>query len=292
MNIQKKESIKMNKMPRHDKRSLKLLITIQVAVVILLYFISFFIHDENFKFFCSLLTLALSIISYYILFRIIRGIIVHAQKDAQNEAILKQKQIQEEHYLALEQSREQILSMKETILQTIINDKTKEEKKSSINALIDKYRELNVIDNCKNKVVDAILYNKALLTKSKHIKFQIMAMLPEKIAIDPVDIMCVFTNLLDNAIDANMKLDEQSRYIRVETKIEADYLVVKVENAKLSTEKVLLEKNKTSKIDKKHHGLGLSFVQSTCDKLNGSLRINEQEDFIQITALLSLQDTK
>lgn len=285
----------MTKMPLRDKRNLKLLIITQLIVVLLLYLISYFITNETLQFICNFLTMCLSLFSYYMLFRIIRSIIVRAQNDARNEAILKQKQIQEEHYLALEQSRERILSMKEEILKTIISDedlyeKSEEEKKQSINKLIQNYHDLNTIDNCKNKVVDAILYNKAILAKSKHIKFHITAMLPEEISINPVDLMCIFTNLLDNAIDANMKLDESKRYIFVESKIEANYLVVKVENPKLSTERVLMGKHKTTKINKENHGLGLSFVKSTCTKLQGSLNIDEQEEKIKISALLRLQE--
>lgn len=285
----------MRKIPFNDKRSLKLLIITQLTVVLLIYLISFHITNSTLKYICSLLTVLLSITSYCILFRIIRGIIVRAQTDARNEAILKQKQIQEEHYAALEQSRERVLSMKDTILQTLmegdeLEEKSEQEKKNTINTLIRSYREINMIDNCKNKVVDAILYNKALLAKSKHVPFHIMALLPEEIAIDPVDIMCIFTNLLDNAIDANMKLEEQKRYIRIETKLEANYLVVKVENAKLSTETVLVEKHSTTKDDKTNHGLGLSFVKSTCDKLDGSLSIENQVDSIKISALLRIQD--
>lgn len=287
----------MPKIVHHDKRSLKLLIVTQVVVVLLLYLDTFYITDKTLKWFCTSLIIVLSLLAYYILFRIIRGIIERAQKDAKNEAILKQKQIQEEHYLALEQSREQIMSMKDIILESIINDenlnkKSNEEKSQSITMLISDYREMNAIDNCLNKVVDAILYNKALLAKAKRIKFHIMAMLPEEIAIDPVDIMCIFTNLLDNAIDANMKLDEGKRYIRIETTIDKNYLVVKVENPKSCTDKVLIEKHKTTKEDKKYHGLGLSFVKTTCKKLGGRLVVDEQEEIIKMTALLQIQDQK
>lgn len=186
----------MRNMPYNDKRNLRLLIITQLSVVLLLYFITFYIMDGTLKFICSIVTVVLSICSLYILFRMIRGIIVRAQTDAKNEAILKQKQIQEEHYVALKQSRERVLSMKDTILKTLIeedelHEKTEQEKKTSINTLIKNYREINIIDNCKNKVVDEILYNKALLAKSKHVPFHIMALLPEEIAIDPVDIMCI-----------------------------------------------------------------------------------------------------
>ena len=86
--------------------------------------------------------------------------------------------------------------------------------------------------------------------------------------LSPIDVCAIFSNLLDNALEGSK--DAEDPYITVCGKDHEHFYTLIFSNN--VSENINIKNNsiKTSKKDKKHHGLGLSSIHSVIRKYNGS----------------------
>ena len=94
------------------------------------------------------------------------------------------------------------------------------------NTEIDNY--LNNLDNdltsvdtvfkTGNIMVDAILNSKISLAQNRKIKVNATAIVPKVLPVSEIDLCVIIGNLLDNAMEACLKLPEQDRTIRIYTR--------------------------------------------------------------------------
>lgn len=97
--------------------------------------------------------------------------------------------------------------------------------------------------------------------------------------IDDIDMCSLIGNLLDNAIEAQLNIIKDNRYIEVNMTNEDDILCISVKNA--ITGSVLINNNKlsTTKNDTKNHGLGTKIIKDIVGKYNGSIDYYEEDGF-------------
>ncbi|MEG2270569.1 MAG: GHKL domain-containing protein [Bacilli bacterium] len=280
----------MKKMVKFYKeyQSLNTFFLIQISLFILL-FIPYFIDNKIWISIVYFAVVLLCFSSYFSLYHIYKQISLHAKLEAEAEMIEKQKKLQEEHLKVSKENQLNMQTMREQIIKKIEpNQDTKQENhRKVINELMEEYASLYNIDYCKNKIVDAILYNKMLLAKRNKIQTKVQVIIPEVLKIKDTDVMSVFTNLIDNAIEASMKLDEKSRLIDIEAMVKSNYLIICVSNHKLST-KINLNFNVTTKMDQANHGLGLNIIKRTCNENNGVLVIEDYDTSVKMLCTLQL----
>lgn len=143
------------------------------------------------------------------------------------------------------------------------------------------------IANTDNIVVDAILNYKYTKMKENHIDFQSSLNIPTKLDIDDSDLALVLGNLIDNAIEATMKLADNERRIILTVKWDLGNLFIKVENSyngKLKTNQ--FGEIKTTKEDKSIHGFGLLSVKKCAEKYNGMMKTKYNHCIFEVTVLL------
>ena len=105
----------------------------------------------------------------------------------------------------------------------------------------------------------------------------------EKIAVPSMDICTILSNALDNAIEANVKIEKMSdRYI--ETKITNDEsgIFISIKNPSLEAPKKRAGNYISSKTDKENHGLGLKSIKRTVDKHKGDMFIKYENEVFTI----------
>ena len=157
----------------------------------------------------------------------------------------------------------------------------------AVNEIISNSEQLYQVDFCDNKTIDAILYNKSLLAKSLHIPFDIQVQIPQQLNIAYVDLICVYANLLDNAIEANCQVDETQRMLNITSALKMNQLIVKVENAKPANLHIDKNSGKTTKTDTSEpHGLGLKILQRTAEKYHGDMLIRDKGHEVSITVFM------
>ena len=95
----------------------------------------------------------------------------------------------------------------------------------------------------------------------------------EKNSIKPVDMCIILSNALDNAIEANRKIeDPEKRYIKLKMHGDETYSAISVSNpAAAAPVRVNQHSYATSKKDAGNHGFGLKSIESTAKKYGGEM---------------------
>ncbi|WP_035795332.1 sensor histidine kinase [Clostridium akagii] len=126
-----------------------------------------------------------------------------------------------------------------------------------------------------NIMVDAILNSKISLVKSKKININAKAAVPKKINISEIDLCIIIGNLIDNATEACMKIEnENHRFIRVYIGILKNQLYISVSNS-ASGEVKKINKEYISTKDK-NHGFGIKRINTIINKYDGY--VNRQNE--------------
>ena len=133
--------------------------------------------------------------------------------------------------------------------------------------------------------VNAILDLKKLICQENKIdiKYFILEDIPD---IDDTDLCTVLANLLDNAIEAEMK--ENKKEIRVSIKTVKNYLRIVIQNR---VSESVLSRNKmlsTTKDNTKLHGFGIQSVESTVEKNDGMFSFYEESGWFVADVMLKL----
>ena len=126
-----------------------------------------------------------------------------------------------------------------------------------------------------NIALDAIISTKKAIAASKGIDFRLKLQIPEKLPVDANDICVIFSNALDNAIEACEKIESGNKEIVVTVVYEDNSLICKIENTALNENNHDL---KTTKKDKKNHGFGIENIKSALSKYQNVLNIEREEN--------------
>lgn len=141
---------------------------------------------------------------------------------------------------------------------------------------------------CKNSIVNAVLNAKYNQAQEHQIDCFFHIDLEKLTGIDAISLCCLFSNTLDNAIEASVKIpDPKERHLSVKARVtENGYFTYEIMNAKKNA--VLEQKGilKSDKDETEHHGFGLSNVQEMVEKYNGTLDISYTEDTFTVTVLI------
>lgn len=270
-------------------KELNLLLCLQLMVFVLL-FLSISVKNDLQLAYITFMMNILSFVSYYYVYRIYKTIMKHVELETEMTLLENQKHIQKEHLTRSKEHHKYMEELKHRIAKEFkdcnINDHKEVRKQAQY--LIDRYSDLYSIDYCKNKIIDAILFNKLQVAKSLQIRCDVQLALPEALNMKDIDIMFLFTNLLDNAIEACEKLPQTERFIELEAMMRANVLCVCVKNAK--DHRIKIDRNfmKSTKDDPEHHGLGLQIIKRICKNYDGDFHIDDQGDVVIMYATINL----
>ena len=96
--------------------------------------------------------------------------------------------------------------------------------------------------------------------------------------IEPFDLCVLMGNILDNAVEACLKIDSESdRFIRVSGGLSANCLLIKAENSCVNNSVSTDSLPHTTKANTLIHGYGLRNIQRVLDRYNGNLTIKTEE---------------
>ena len=153
-------------------------------------------------------------------------------KDARHRASLEKS-----HYDSVLRRREELAGIRRDWLMrlntvaNLISDGKDEQSGDAIAALANRINDTNENQYCAIPVVNAILAEKEKKCKSAGIELLIELYLPPTPAVSPVHLCSIFSNILDNAIDACSKLHSSNKpVIRLKSLVEGDYLFIKATN--------------------------------------------------------------
>ena len=162
-----------------------------------------------------------------------------------------------------------------------------EEVKEYLHQLNDDLTNVDTTIKTGQVMVDAILNGKLALAAKNNIPVNVKARLPEKLSIRTIDLCVIIGNLLDNAIEENINLPEEDRFLRIYIGVKNTQLYLCFTNAagkrKVKYAKTFLSTKGTS------HGLGVSRVESIVKKYEGFFSADSEDGGFTAEILLPLE---
>ncbi len=139
-----------------------------------------------------------------------------------------------------------------------------------------------------NNALDIIFTEKSLLCYKNNIRFTCIADGKLLSFMDDVDAYSLFGNLVDNAIEA-LKDEAQKRVISLIIKGQGDFVSISIQN--FFSKQLHFENGLpiTTKKDKNYHGYGMQSIKMICEKYNGTLSINTNDNIFSVNILFLKQ---
>lgn len=141
-----------------------------------------------------------------------------------------------------------------------------------------------------NFALDIILTEKSLLCNKNGIKLSCIVDGKKLNFMKEEDIYSLFGNIVDNAIEAVISLDNDQRLIDLHVKAVDTLLSINAHNFYKNSLEFKDGLPKTTKADEEYHGFGMKGIQFICNKYNGDLSINTKNQVFNINILFPLDD--
>lgn len=123
-----------------------------------------------------------------------------------------------------------------------------------------------------SEILNIILMDKEKESEKNHIRFDFKMEIIDLSFISDIDIITIFGNLYDNAIEANNDYNNDNKYIESAIYQINEMIIIRVEN---SCNNQLIYSGKKIKSTKKNHsGLGITNVKNIINKYNGFFNID------------------
>lgn len=227
----------------------------------------------------------LSLLELLLFYNIFKNSIAEAEKDK----LLYQYEIGSKYYSQINDILEDMRIIKHNLKNSLIiidtYNKTNQKDKLQkyIDELLDETNVFVVPQIDKENIITSYLNYKVEQAKENEIKIDIENNLTSSINIDKTDVCQVVGNIMDNAIEANKKIND--KYIKLSLYNKDNYMIIKSENP---AKEPLLKKDNmilTTKKDKTNHGLGLKSIQKIAEKYEGSLEAEINNETFLIKAV-------
>lgn len=139
-----------------------------------------------------------------------------------------------------------------------------------------------------NTKIDAALNSKISLARKKGIQVNAKAVVPKDINISEIDLSIIIGNLMDNAMEACLKIeDEKKRFIRIYLDVLKGNLYIYVMNSVGDELKKIGNKYLSTK--KGSHGFGLMRLDNIVKKYQGYLDRQDESDVFVTEIMLPLE---
>lgn len=163
----------------------------------------------------------------------------------------------------------------------------KEENLSALNYLQNTLKALDVIDEYAksgNVGIDSILNYKIQTAIGQKIDVDLILQVPEKLNIQPYDLVAIIGNIFDNTIEAVLK-SEKKRKIDINISFNRNVLYIDISNP-FHGDLVYKGNNLVTTHNIENRGFGLESVKRSIDKYNGSMNIQHDNNIFNLNILL------
>lgn len=206
-----------------------------------------------------------------------------AKEEAKTEVMNEKLDMQHNYYLSIKESQERVKRLYHDINNHMASinalQNNNEEVNNYINGINEEINKFKNINDSGNILLNTILYEKNEQCKKYNINFTYDINFSKCDFMEMIDVTSIFSNLLDNAIEACNKIEHsEKRYINIRGTIVKKYFVLKCENSKIN--KINIKNNKflSDKKDKYIHGIGIQSIKSSIKKYNGDLEIKADDN--------------
>lgn len=200
--------------------------------------------------------------------------------------------LQLSHYTALTSQyeanrriRHDILHHVNTIRYLLANGQQQEATEYAGQLLAENQRS-SQLGQCDNPVIDAFLYGRVQEAKAQGITVETHIILPVELPVSNTDLVIVFGNLMDNAVEACAKLENPK--IELNAHIEKGYLVITESNPAVPEP----EGRKQRRIPELERGVGMQILKSVAENYQGSCMSETGNGNYSVSVFLKLGQAK
>lgn len=207
------------------------------------------------------------------------------QLEITNKLLENQLDSQLAHYDALTEQYEYIRSMRHDIyhhlntINILLQEGKHTEASEYAELLIPMQQYISKLGECQNPIVDAFLYDKVQEAEKKGIRVVPKILLPSALPISNTDLIVLFANIMDNAIEACSSIENAD--ITISAAISKGYLVVRETNP-FSAE----SSAKARRIPELERGVGFHILDDLAKKYNGNFTHEFNDDRFEVSVML------
>ena len=141
-----------------------------------------------------------------------------------------------------------------------------------------------------NPIADALLYDKSKVALEHNIIIKFKGIIPNNI-IANTDVCAIFSNALDNAIEACLKFpDEVDKQINISAKFSKGLFILNIDNPTLENVQIQNNYVHSTKNEKEQHGLGIASIKRATDNYSGKLELSCVNNTFCLKIVLDLND--
>ena len=217
-----------------------------------------------------ILVLLIILLLFYVMFLMMAvSLNRNARLQQENHFLSLQQERYENLCMAIEEARQARHDIRHHFVQlsSLAEQGDMEKIKKYLSATTEKISDYN-LHFCENQAVDSVFGYYSTLAKRENIPFHALVSLPTDLSIDEINLCLVFSNLLENAIQASVKTEPARRKINVEVYPHHNHLLlIHVENTfdgKIQQENNVFQSSKRS-----GNGIGIESVRHITDKNGG-----------------------
>lgn len=197
----------------------------------------------------------------------------------ENKLIREKVNMEYNYYMKIENNQEKVKKLYHDMKNHVIcisNLSDSDDIKRYIENINIKLNTIGDFFNTGNRILDIILNEKYEICKEKGIHLETYIDFSKIDFIDMTDICTIFSNALDNSIQACDKIKDVrvKKWILIKVTYVNKFCVIKIENSKVN--KILKVNNiiLTNKKDKNIHGIGIKNIEQTVERYDGQVNIN------------------
>ena len=197
--------------------------------------------------------------------------------------------IEQQHYQSIENKRYEIAKIRHDIKNQLISVKHLVETENYAEA----QKLISGIENnldataeyqyCSIPVINAVLHQKQQICADNNINFEADITVEDTGNLEQVHLCSIFSNLLDNSINANKKLPENDRYIKLFAQNKQGHIVISTENPTDMSSKKLLDPMQSS-------GYGLKILKDISEKYSGHFNISCEDIVCRAVISVCIED--
>lgn len=197
-----------------------------------------------------------------------------AQIEAENKALEYKNKLNADYFNELKENETELRKIKhdisgclETMKEIIYSEKNVDNAQSFFDEISHTLENITTGFYCKNSLINAIIINKSKVCNNNNINLNVDINIPEQLNISDMDICRALVNMLDNAIEANEKIDKE-KFVNVSIKENDGFIYIHIDNP-FNGESI----EGTTKSNKKEHGYGLKILNDLAEKYDGYFKV-------------------
>jgi sensor histidine kinase YesM len=243
--------------------------------------------EDNLVNIMCLVIIIMTITSNILMFKMFFKVIDTLSDNYEKEMLLQEAEAKEQYYQEVEKSSRDVQKIKHDLKNMLLAICGSYEEKNKISGEIRKIvKELDESDKniyTSNVVINTIINNKIRQAENLGIRTNVDIKVPKTVALDYKDAGILLGNILDNAIEACERINQNRRWIKIYMFCQKNTLFIKVCNSKKSEPANI---SKSSKYDIHNHGIGISSVEVITKKYDGYVKFTDKGEEFEVDVSL------